>query len=165
MWKYSLYFSLYTFWNVILLYCHRGWSMYYFIILAWEFCNKLSIRWYYFSKTHPHVFHRVSRTVYVVAQEVLQSTHVEGVRCVFAMRSRNVGSFLDFLIELSHNLSQSFCEVVRSDLEDSDFLPLDSDTSCAREWRGWFYERAPIPIPIGDETSVNSFEIPCERTA
>lgn len=71
---------------------------------------------------------RVSHTVYVVAQEVLQSTG--GARCVFAMRSRNVGSFSGFLIELSHNLSQSFCEVVRSVLEDSDFLPLDSDTSC-----------------------------------
>lgn len=52
---------------------------------------------------------------------------------VRAMRSRNVGSFSGFLIELSHNLSQSFCKVVRSGLEDSDFLPLDSDTSCARE--------------------------------
>lgn len=64
---------------------------------------------------------RVSYTVYVVAQEVSQSTG--GSRCVCAMRSRNAGSFSGFLIELSHNLSQSFCEVVRSSLEDSDFLP------------------------------------------
>lgn len=55
------------------------------------------------------------------------------VRDAFAKRG---GSFSGFLIELSHNLSQSFCEVIQLGLENSDFLPLDSDTSCARECRG-----------------------------
>lgn len=144
-------------------YCQLGWSTYCFIIFAWEFYNKLSVRRVnvlFFENSSARFPSRISYvTVYIAARKVLQSTG--RAHCVFATRyEMQTLSQAGFLIELLHNL----LHVLRSrsvKSGSSDFLFLDSDTSCAR---GWFRGRASILLSIGDETFANSLEIPCERT-